>query len=314
MRGLLDRRDLILIEAAVVERLRRGGRVELHPRLVHAPLLYDENGRRELRKIFQSYIDIAGKGGIPLLLCTPTWRANRERIHESDISHRVNRDAVQFMTALRDNRGAAGTEIRIGGLVGCRNDCYKPEESLSVEESEEFHSWQIDRLAEAGVDFLIAETLPNVNEAIGIARAMSATGVPFIISFVINRQGCVLDSTPLLEATSIVADATANQALGFMVNCAHPTFLNAGRQPRQLFTRLIGYQANASSLDHADLDGIDRLEAGEVSRWGDEMLMLNREYGVKILGGCCGTGVDHLAYIVTGARRAESNDLNRGGS
>lgn len=34
--------------------------------------------------------------------------------------------------------------------------------------------------------------------------------------------------------------------------------------------------------------------------WGDEMLALNRRHGVKILGGCCGTGEEHLHYIVNG--------------
>ena len=31
-----------------------------------------------------------------------------------------------------------------------------------------------------------------------------------------------------------------------------------------------------------------------------EMLALNRRFGVKILGGCCGTGVDHLRYLAAG--------------
>jgi S-methylmethionine-dependent homocysteine/selenocysteine methylase len=311
MRKFLDRHDLVLIEAAVVERLRRSGRVELHPRLVHAPLIYDDNGRREVGKILRSYIDIACEGGIPLLLCTPTWRANRERVRESNISRAVNQDAVEFLAAVRDDQSANKAEIRIGGLIGCRNDCYRPEEGLSADEAERFHSWQIDRLVQAGVDFLIAETLPNVNEAIGIAKAMASTGVPYVISFVIDRAGTVLDGTPLLQAAEIVADETSGQQLGFMVNCAHPTFLNAGRQPRQLFSRLIGYQANASSLDHADLDGLDRLEADDVTRWGDEMLMLHKKYGIKILGGCCGTGVDHLAYIAARARARESEGINR---
>ncbi len=82
-----------------------------------------------------------------------------------------------------------------------------------------------------------------------------------------------------------------------MVNCAYPTFLCAAKQPAKLFNRLIGYQANASSLDHCDLDGTDQLKTENVSDWGEVMLELNRSYGVKILGGCCGTGVEHLRYI-----------------
>lgn len=297
MRLLLDRHELVLIEAAVVERLRRDCGVDLHPGLVHAPLLYDDVGRSKLQMIFQSYLDVAQEAGLPLLLCTPTWRANRERVFESGISHEVNQDAVRFMIELRDAQGFAGSTVRIGGLIGCKNDCYRPEEALLPLESEQFHSWQIDRLAQAGVDFLIAETLPSVREAIGIAKAMESTGMPYVISFVINGDGRLLDGTPLWEAVGIIDGAVADQPLGFMVNCAHPTFLGAAKQPPLLFSRLIGYQGNASSLDHADLDGSDQVDMDDISDWGEEMLAMNREYGVKILGGCCGTGADHLKYL-----------------
>ncbi len=286
------------MEAAVVEKLRRDNRVELHPRLANATLLHDEFGRHELENVYQGYIDISQDARLPLLICTPTWRANQERVYECDVSHELNSEAVQFMSTLRRKQGPIKSDIKIGGLIGCKNDCYRPEEGLSTEESEEFHSWQIDQLAGAGADFLIAETLPNVHEAIGIAKAMAATGVPYIISFVINREGCVLDGTPLLEAVSVLDEVGWEQPIGFMVNCAHPSFLNAAKQPRQLFSRLIGYQANASALDHVDLDGHIQVQVGDMCKWADEMLTLNRKYGVKILGGCCGTGVDHLKYII----------------
>jgi homocysteine S-methyltransferase len=61
---------------------------------------------------------------------------------------------------------------------------------------------------------------------------------------------------------------------------------------------LVGFQANASSMDHADLDGASRLQADDLATWGESMLTLNRQYGVRILGGCCGTGVEHLEYLV----------------
>jgi S-methylmethionine-dependent homocysteine/selenocysteine methylase len=83
-----------------------------------------------------------------------------------------------------------------------------------------------------------------------------------------------------------------------MVNCAYPSFLSAAQQPATLYQRLIGYQANASSLDHCDLDGAADLVADSISDWGDLMLELNRTYGVQILGGCCGTGGEHLRYLV----------------
>jgi homocysteine S-methyltransferase len=221
---------------------------------------------------------------------------------ESGINPAINSEGARFMVELRLAQGTAGASIKIGGVVGCKNDCYRPEEALSARESEEFHSWQINQLSSAGVDFLLAATLPNVDEAVGIARAMSATPKPYLISFVIDRRGRVLDGTPLQDAMNRLDDCVLRQPVGFMVGCSHPSFLNASRQPAALFERLVGCQANASSRDHSELDGQDHIQVDDVSEWGTEILALNERYGVRILGGCCGTSVDHLKTLV--ARRA----------
>ena len=298
MKQLIEDNPLILLEAAIVEQLRRSGNFTLHQSLLNAPLIYDKKGRVTLSKLYQSYIDIAAEAELPFLMCTPTWRANKSRVFRSNVSHSINTDASSFMKAIRDLQGNSNLVIKIGGMMGCKNDCYLPDEGLSIADSERFHSWQVEQLADAGVDFLIAETLPNIAEATGIAKAMATTGFPYIISFVINRKGNVLDGTGLSEAIDFIDTNTSIKPLGYMVNCAYPSFLSAELQPEDLFARLIGCQANASSLDHCDLDNSDVLSVEEVSEWGDAMLGLNREYGIKILGGCCGTGREHLRYIV----------------
>jgi len=286
------------MEAAVVERLRRNPYVNMHPNLEHATLIYDENGKRELGRLYAGYISVANEADIPLLLCTPTWRANRERITNYKLTLNINHDSVRFMQGLRDSQDTRAHMVRIGGFIGCKNDCYKPEEGLSTKEAEEFHSWQINQLAQADVDFLMAGTLPNVNEALGIARAMEKTGIPYIISFVINRSGLVLDGTSLWEAVNQIDEATKKQPLCYMVNCSYPTFLRAQEQPVELFTKLLGYQANASDLDHRKLDGSSQLHATDITDWGQEMLKLHKNYGMKILGGCCGTDEKHLRYLI----------------
>lgn len=298
MKQLLEKHPLILMEGAISERLRRAGHLRLQPDQLIAPLIYDQEGRAALQKLYCGYMEIAKAAQLPFVMLTPTWKANFERVSESGVDPDLNGDAVRFMKEVRDIYGAGNKEIKIGGLTGCRGDCYQPDEGLSAVEAERFHAWQIDQLALAGADFLIAQTLPNVEEAVGIAKAMEATGVPYIISFVINRDGVVLDGTDLLTAVNLIDSATQTRPVGFMVNCSYPAFLKAAQQPEALFLRLIGYQANASSLDHADLDGAQQLHVDDVEAWGDEMLLLNHNHGVKILGGCCGTGVTHLGYLV----------------
>ena len=77
MQQLLSDNSLILMEAAIVESLRRSSEVDLHPLLVNAPLIYEEAGRQALAKLYQNYIDIALAAKTPFLMCTPTWRANK---------------------------------------------------------------------------------------------------------------------------------------------------------------------------------------------------------------------------------------------
>ncbi|EMP54882.1 homocysteine S-methyltransferase [Marinobacter santoriniensis NKSG1] len=303
MKQLLEDNPMVLMEAAIVEQLRRSGEVRLHETLVNAPLIYDPAARDVMGALYLDYMRLAKDAGLPMLLCTPTWRANQARVQASGVSETVNPDAVSFLKELRDSQGYGDDRVKIGGMIGCRNDCYQPDEGLSAEEAEQFHAWQIRQLTRGGVDFLIAETLPNVQEALGIAKAMEATGVPYIISFVISRDGRVLDGSSLEVAIEVIDTGTDRPPLGYMVNCAHPSFLCPEQQPGHVFNRLIGYQANASSLDHCDLENSEALQADDVVEWGQLMLTLNQSFGVKILGGCCGTGIEHLQYLVTHRKR-----------
>lgn len=298
MQNLLKNHDFILMEAAINERLRRADGIKLHPRLVNAPLIYDNKGKKILAELYQDYMSIAVAHDLPFFMCTPTWRTNLDRVKNSGFPLSINIDSVKFMKEIRDKAKLKRKIVKIGGLIGCKNDCYKPEEALSSDQAENFHSWQIDQLATAGVDFLIAQTLPEMGEAIGIAKAMEKTKLPYFISFVINRNGFILDGSPIDKAFKAIDDQTIHQPVGYLINCAYPTFLCAEKQAKMIFERLIGFLANASSLDHCDLDGSNDLKMDDVAEWGSEMLNLNNQFGLKILGGCCGTGAEHLTYLV----------------
>ncbi|MGR3317202.1 MAG: homocysteine S-methyltransferase family protein [Candidatus Anammoxibacter sp.] len=295
--------DFILMEAAVIETLRRDSRISLHPRLEHAALIYNKSDKTILSQIYCDFIDVSQESKTPICICTPTWRTNYERIKETKTVKDINRDTVYFLQSLREDIPNNGSDIFIGGLIGCKNDCYKPEEALSLNEAKDFHSWQISKLADAGVDYLLAATLPCLSEAEGIALAMKTTGTPYIISFVIDSTGLILDGTNLDKAFTEI-DALTNDAppLGYMINCSYPSSLRPQNQTEYVLKRLIGFQANASSKDHSELDNNKALQINNINEWGEQMLALNKQYGIKILGGCCGTNVKHLEYIVKGIK------------
>ncbi len=297
MQNFLNDHQLILMEAAVIEMLRRSENITLHPYLENSLLIYEEKGKEALSALYRSFIQIAHDAEVPITVCTPTWRASKDRISAAHITSDINGDAVNFLAQLRSQWKPWDANILIGGLIGCKNDCYKPEEGLSQSEAKTFHRWQITRLAVKGVDFLLAATLPALSEATGIALAMAETGIPFVISFVIDKKGRVLDGNSLENCFKTIDATCSRPPLGYMINCAYPSFLNPDSQPPSVLSRLIGYQANGSSLDHRQLDGSVNLQADDVSDWGNLMITLNRKYGVKILGGCCGTNFRHLRYI-----------------
>ncbi len=298
MKALLENHEFILAEAAITERLRHCDGVELHPSLFNAPLIYDEDAARVMAGIYGQYIEIARDAGVPILLAAPTWRLDRSRIRKAGVAPTINRDAVSFMRGIQERSGYRDT--RLGGLLGPRNDCYAPELALSAAEAGEFHAPQAEELAGTGVDYLMAQTVPAVSEAVGLARAMVATGVPSIISFCINRQGRVLDGCPLDAAIARLDEALGGTLLGYMVNCSHPSFLDPDAMSTASLRRLIGFDANASSMDHHDLEGASSTQQDSLEDWTKTMLSLNQTHGVKILGGCCGTDDSYLRALVAG--------------
>lgn len=297
---VMDNAGFVLTEAAVSERLRRMEGITLHPMLFNTPLIYDDNGKKAMEEIYGQYRAIALEARVPLLLCAPTWRLDRDRIAQADMSENLIKDAVSFMLSLRDKWDDPNSPVLVGGLMGPKNDCYQPQEGLAQEDALTFHSWQANKLAEAKVDVLLAQTMPAVGEATGMARAMANAGLPYIISFVINRRGNVFDGTPLAKAVETM-DATLPIApYGYMVNCSYPTFICADAQPPALFNRLLGIQANSSSKDQTELDGSAATLRDSMEEWIDEMLILHKKHGMKLMGGCCGTDDRYLAGIVHG--------------
>ena len=301
----LDQNACILSEGAIIERLRRNSNFELDPYIFNSGFIYNDRQRKAIETIYRQYLDIGRQNRLPLLLSTPTWRASRERIHSAGYQDRdVNRDNYRFLNELRNSYGDYGSKVVICGLMSCRGDAYNPSESLGVDEALEFHSWQAEKLARSGVDFLMAATLPAPDEAIGLARAMAATGMPYIVSFVLRPDGTLLDGTPLKNAIALI-DAEANPApLAYMSNCTHASIFKSALQhdvhssdlARQ---RIIGLLANTAALKPEELDNSAELVSEEPALFGESVAHLHAEFGLKILGGCCGTDHRHIGELAS---------------
>jgi homocysteine S-methyltransferase len=293
----------ILGEGAVIERLRRNSGFELDPYLVNSAFIYDLAKRAALEKICRQYLDIGFQHGLPLLLSTPTWRASRERIAAAGYAGQdVNGDNFRFLDALRNSCGEYGQKVAICGLLSCRGDAYKPAEALAAAVAHEFHTWQAERLAAAGVDFLLAATLPALSEATGLASALAATGKPYIVSFVVRPEGTLLDGTALKDAIAAIDLTVSPRPLAYLVNCTHASIFRAAllhgvNSSPLVRERVIGLLANTAALNPEELDNSIGLVEEEPEVFGRSVAGLHKELGMKILGGCCGTDDRHIRCL-----------------
>lgn len=289
----------ILMEGALGERLKREFNIIFDDKVAMAGLVYNTNSRQAMYNIFQEYVTIAEKYKLPFIATTPTRRANKERVTQSEFTEKIIEDNVQFLQKIKSS---AKTNMFVGGLMGCNGDAYKGTEALSIEDAKEFHSWQADLFRKAGVDFLFAGIMPVLTEAIGMAKAMENTGLPYIISFMIRDNGKLIDGTTINDAILNIDNATIRKPICYMTNCVHPVVLkNALTHPfnktKLVKERFCGIQANTSPLSPEELDNCTDLKSSDSVSLAGEMMNLYNYFTPKIFGGCCGTDNTHIEEI-----------------
>jgi homocysteine S-methyltransferase len=309
--GLLASAPLILGEGAVIERLRRMPGIRLDEQVVNSALVYDPQGRAALETICCQYLETGRRHDLPLLLSTPTWRAGRERIAAAGLAGRdLNGDNFRFLDSLRSRYGRYAGKVIIAGLMSCRGDAYKPEEALTAGEARDFHAWQARALAVSGVDLLLAATLPALSEALGLARALAGTGLPYLVSFVARPEGTLLDGTPLADAIRAIDSQAAPPPLAYLANCTHASVFrralsHPGNSSPPVRQRIIGLLANTAALSPEELDASDVLVEEEPELFGADVAALRTELGMRLLGGCCGTDERHIECLARQLTSAE---------
>lgn len=287
---------IVLAEGSVHERLRRRPDVPFDPQIGVAALVFDGPSRELLERVHRGYVAIGASHGLPMLVQTDTWRASGARIAASAWAGTdVNRACVSLA---RDVAGAAPGAVLVAGLLGPAGDAYDPDAALGRDDARRYHAEQADALADAGSDLLLCATLPALSEAIGLAEAMAATGLPAVVSFVVRRSGTLLDGTPLDDAIGMIDDIVDPAPIGYMLNCVHPRVLGSALEAcPAAVARVIGLQANTSAREPEELDGLAELETAEPEHFAHEIAAAGRSFGLRVLGGCCGTGEEHIAAL-----------------
>lgn len=272
------------------------------PHFAAFPLLASEEGKRLLVRYYERYLAIAKRRGVGFVLDSATWRANPDwgakLGYGPEALRQANQASVRLLETLRARWESVATPCVISGAIGPRGDGYKAG-LMGAAEAEDYHGAQIAAFAESEADMVAAYTLGTVEEAVGIARAAKAHGMPCAISFTVETDGRLVSGRSLRDAVESVDARTGGAPLYYMINCAHPSHFEQALEAGEAWIRRVhGIRANASTLSHAELDESETLDEGDPADLGRRYARLRNSFpGMRILGGCCGTDHRHVAAV-----------------
>ena len=242
-----------------------------------------------VEEIHSDYFDAGADVAITNTFRT-TPRAFRKSGRESEA-----RGALKTSVAIALNaKKNAGRQVFVGGSFAPLEDCYRPDLVPSENELRREHRMHADWLAEAGVDFLLPETINAGLEAQIMAETASATGLPFIISFVVDSGGKLLDGSPLAEA---VQKTELPGRVGISLNCRPIDTVDRAFQILLahydgvigLYPNGAGHAANDLGWSIEDHEDCIQQFVGSALKW--------KSAGAKIIGGCCGTTPDYIRAL-----------------
>ena len=136
-----------------------------------------------------------------------TYYAHREKLavigREGDLEP-MNRQALRIAKEV----GAEHDSLVAGNI--CNTNVYDPDDPATHKVVRDMFAEQVGWAAEAGVDFVIAETIDYPGEALLALEAIKAHGLDAVVTLTIHRQPIVRGGDPIGEACRRLQDAGAD--------------------------------------------------------------------------------------------------------
>lgn len=280
------------------------------PEFAMYPLLDRADAMADLKTMYCKVLDVAAEHGFAAMISGLDYRGSPDWGEKLGYSRTSLADALErsiaFLRDVAQPYEGQIAEILIGGQVGPRGDAYSLNRTITADEAEHYHSFQLEVLKQADVDFVWAATFNSIPEAVGVARAADRMGLPLQISFTLDSNHRLKSGPSLQEAIEQV-DLEAGDAKPafYGINCSHPIEFEPALEPGDWFKRVRSLRPNASAKEKVELCTLGHLEEGDPVDLGRRIGALAQRYPhLDIFGGCCGTWAPHLHEIARNVRRS----------
>ncbi len=261
---------------------------ELYRRGVFINKCYDELNISNPTLVEQVHRDYREAGAD--VLETNTYGANPTRLTAHGLGHlvhEINKRGAEIA------RAVAGDDLYVAASMGPLGVQMEPLGPLSREEAQALFEQQVRPLIEGGVDLFVLETFiypEELEQAIKAIRALC--DLPVIAHMTIND-----DATSLTGASPevLVQELAAMKPDALGVNCTvgPSVMLQWLEQAAGLTSLPISVMPNAGKPKNVDGRNIYLTSPEYLGTYAKRFI----QSGAGIIGGCCGTGPEHIAQM-----------------
>ena len=249
------------------------------------------------------------------ILETNTFGANRIRLARHGLAGKaaeINQAGVRLARqAVANLKAKQGGEAWVAGSVGPLGVRLEPLGKTGLDEARAAFADQIRILAvgggaesgpDAGVDLLILETIPALNEArvaLEAARAV-APHLPVVVMMTVDDENNCLDGSSPQQAAALLTEWGAD-AVGINCSTGPTTVLTAVEAMRPATTLPLAAMPNAGMPREVEGRNIYLCSPEYMASFARKAIAA----GVQIVGGCCGTTPNHIRAMRSAIRALE---------
>ncbi len=232
------------------------------------------------------------------ILETNTFGANRFRLSRHGLGAKVEeinaagvRLARLAVARLKERSAAADAEAWVAGAVGPLGVRLEPLGKTGLDEARAAFAEQIGVLKKSGVDLLIVETMPALNEAREALEAAKAVApeLPVLVMVTVDDEGECLDGSSAAQAAAWLTEWGAD-AVGVNCSTGPATVLTAIEEMRAATNLPLGAMPNAGMPRAVEGRNIYLCSPEYMASFARKAIAA----GAQMVGGCCGTTPNHI--------------------
>ncbi len=250
-------------------------------------------------KVHEDYIHAGAK-----VITANTYSCARhvlESINLGKETKKINTEAVNLAKKARDNVGKE--EVWIAGSMSSMAPFGSAKEVAEGKKVEANYQELAETLAEAGVDLIIAEMMRDIKNAKYVIKSALSTGLPVWIGYsaMLGNDGKTVlgwrwkNSKKPIKFEKLVEKISpmGGEVSGVMHSQVRDT---------DSALEILSRKWTGPKLAYAETGKLEKpnwsfKEIYSPKKYSEEIKKWIKKYGVQVIGGCCGTGPEHIRIL-----------------